>query len=88
MQVALWWRSSPASPCVSGCTLVALVSWLVLGISAVGELLEQPFSQPENVGEGYDFGLPVESLGRSVADEIERLGTREGGALAASYYRS
>jgi len=68
--------------------VVALVSWLVLGISAVGELLEQPFSQPENVGEGYDFGLPVESLGRSVADEIERLGTREGGALAASYYRS
>mmetsp|Transcript_11515 Transcript_11515/g.35483 ORF Transcript_11515/g.35483 Transcript_11515/m.35483 type:complete len:368 (-) Transcript_11515:41-1144(-) len=63
--------------------VVALVSWLVLGISAVGELLEQPFSQPENVGEGFDFGLPVESLGRSVADEIERLGTREGGALAA-----
>jgi len=100
--------------------VVALVSWLVLGISAVGgdaasfvvpismrrsrrwcteawlprinatrfthtgELLEQPFSQPENVGEGFDFGLPVESLGRSVADEIERIGTREGGALVAS----
>ena len=32
--------------------------WLVLGIDSIGQLLEQPFSQPANIGVGFDYGLP------------------------------
>ena len=52
---------------------VGVVSWLVLGIDSIGQLLEQPFSQPKDNGDRFDFGLPVESLAKGVADEIERL---------------
>lgn len=62
--------------------LVALISWFVLGIDAIGQLLERPFSQPENMGEGFDFGLPAEVLGQGIANEVERIGTTpEVGAL-------
>ena len=53
---------------------VAIVSWLVLGIDSIGQLLEQPFSQPKDTGVGFDYGLPVELLARGVADEIARIG--------------
>ena len=53
---------------------VAVVSWLVLGIDSIGQLLEQPFSQPANIGVGFDYGLPVETLARGVSDEIARIG--------------
>lgn len=62
--------------------LVALISWFVLGIDAIGQLLERPFNQPENMGEGFDFGLPAEVLGQGIANEVERIGTTpEVGAL-------
>ena len=41
--------------------VVFTVSWLVLGIDSIGQLLEQP-SQPVGIGDGFDFGLPVETL--------------------------
>ena len=54
---------------------VAIISWIVLGIDSIGQLVEQPFSQPKDVGDGFDFGLPVESLASGVADEIMRIGS-------------
>uniref|UniRef100_A0A7S0LFS8 Bestrophin homolog n=1 Tax=Coccolithus braarudii TaxID=221442 RepID=A0A7S0LFS8_9EUKA len=53
---------------------VALISWLVLGIDSIGQLLEQPFSQPKNMGDAFDFGLPVETLANGVVSEVERIG--------------
>lgn len=53
---------------------VAAVSWLVLGIDSIGQLLEHPFTQPKDNGDSYDFGLPVEVLARNVAQEVSRIG--------------
>lgn len=53
--------------------VVALISWLMLGIDSIGQLLEAPFEQPKNNGEKFDYGLPVESLADSVAAEIARV---------------
>jgi len=55
---------------------VAMVSWLVLGIDSIGQLLEMPFSQPKDTGSGFDYGLPAEQLGDGVAAEVLRLGRK------------
>lgn len=54
--------------------VVGLISWLMLGIDSIGQLLEQPFSQPRGVGEPFDFGLPAEQMANDVATEIARVG--------------
>jgi len=68
---------------ISTIVVVALISWLVLGIDSIGQLLEQPFSQPQDIGTPFDFGLPAEDLGSGVANEVARIANSEGGAFAA-----
>ena len=64
--------------------VVFTVSWLVLGIDSIGQLLEQPFSQPVGIGDGFDFGLPVETLASGVRDEIARIVSETPGSTVAS----
>ena len=78
--LSIWLGTLPCTlgPSVGPLTTIAVVglaSWFILGIDAVGQLLEQPFSQPADVGDGFDFGLPVENLGGGIAKEIERIGS-------------
>jgi len=76
--LTLWCATLPFAMAGAGAAptiaAVALVSWLVLGIDSIGQLLEQPFSQPKNTGATFDYGLPVEALASGVAAEIRRLG--------------
>ena len=76
--LTLWCATLPFAMAGAGAAptiaAVALVSWLVLGIDSIGQLLEQPFSQPKNTGANFDYGLPVEALASGVAAEIRRLG--------------
>lgn len=53
--------------------VVMMVSWLVLGIDSIGQLLEQPFSQSKDNGDAFDYGLPVEVLASGVAAEVKRI---------------
>lgn len=56
---------------------VALISWLVLGIDSIGQLLEQPFLQPQGIGDPFDYGLPAEQMANDVATEVARVGKLE-----------